>query len=336
MNQTWAVARQTIAEGVRMKLAIVFLVLIGMVVLGLPFSVAGDRSLAGAVQSFLSYALAATGVLLGLLTIFMSRSLSDEFVERQLFLIVTKPIPRWQFVLGKWVGIVLLNAVFLGFAGLTTYAMVKVLQRTHPPIDAQRDARELANEVLVARHAVRLTVPDFSKSAEAEFQRNLEEGVYAATPDLDLAVERARLERKHEARWRVVGPYEQRRFEFYSVLCDRSAGHELQLRYKTNISHYAPDEIFRGAWRFGNSTQLDSPRTPRGAVDFLKTVGVENETGPGPSPFVAVLQAHRCLEEKSVGARSCKREESQAYGPKETLVQRTRIPSRPPHSPVPF
>ena len=117
MSTIWAVARQMIAEGIRMKIALIFLVLIGMVVLGLPFSIKGDGSLTGAVQSFMSYGLNATGVLLGMLTIFMSRSLSDELVNRHIFLITTKPVPRWQFILGKWLGMAVLNAAFLSFAG---------------------------------------------------------------------------------------------------------------------------------------------------------------------------------------------------------------------------
>src|SRR3990172_935937 len=124
-----------IAEGIRMKIALVFLLLIGAVVLGLPFSVAGDSSLTGAVQSFLSYGLSATGLLLGMLTIFMSRSLSDELVHRQIFLVVTKPIPRWQYVVGKWLGITLLNAAFLTCSGLTIYGMVHYIQRTRQPAD---------------------------------------------------------------------------------------------------------------------------------------------------------------------------------------------------------
>ena len=78
-----------------MKIALIFLVLIGMVVLGLPFSIKGDGSLTGAAQSFMSYGLNATGILLGMLTIFMSRSLSDELGNRQIFLITTTPVhPR--------------------------------------------------------------------------------------------------------------------------------------------------------------------------------------------------------------------------------------------------
>ncbi len=252
MTTVWAIARHMIAEGIRMKLALVFLVLIGLVVLGLPFSISGDSSLTGAVQSFMSYGLSATGVLLGMLTIFMSRSLADELVGHQIFLVMTKPVSRWQYVLGKWLGMTILNAAFLLCSGVTIYGMVHYIKRTHPPIDDRYDKAELNNEVLVARHAVRCTLPDFTKPAEMEFEQNLEEGLYDSVPDFDPAVEKARLASKYEARWRVVGPLQMRVFEFENVLCDRSPDNHVQIRYKTDVSDYASDEIFRALWVFGD------------------------------------------------------------------------------------
>lgn len=253
MGRIWAVARQMIAEGVRMKIALVFVVLIAMVVLGLPFSVTGDSSLTGAVQSFMSYGLATTGVLLGMLTIFMSRSVSDELTGRQIFLLVTKPIPRWEYVVGKWLGITLLNAAFLACAGLTIYGMAHYIKHTHPPIDEQFDAAELNNEILVARHAGKAGLPNFMEDAELEYQRNLEEGLYADQPKFDPKEEKKRLAQKYEARWRVVGPGDGRIFEFENILCDRSPDNTIQLRYKADVSQYPPDEIYRAAWLFGDA-----------------------------------------------------------------------------------
>ncbi len=250
--KTWAVARQMIAEGIRMKIALVFIFLIGMVVLGLPFSISGDSSLTGAVQSFMSYGLTTAGFLLGMLTIFLSRSVSDEMVHRQIFLVMTKPLPRWQYVVGKWLGITLLNAAFLASVGLTIYAMIFYIRYTHPPADDRFDEAELKNEVLVARHALPFKLPDFSQSAEQEFQRNIEEGVYQDVPNFDPAKEKDRLMQKYNARWRVVGPGDFRIFEFENVLCNRSKDNTVQLRYKAQVSGYAPDEIFRALWRFGD------------------------------------------------------------------------------------
>ncbi len=250
--QIWAVARQMIAEGIRMKIALVFLVLVGLVVVGLPFSIAGDSSLTGAIQSFMSYGFAATSLLLGILTVFLSRSLADELVHHQILMVMTKPIPRWQFILGKWLGITTLNAVFLLAAGLTIYAMVGYIRMTHPPLEEQFDKQELTNEVLVARHAARTKLPDFTKPAKAELQKNLEQGVYDNLPAFDADEEVRRLSQKYEARWRIVQPLNSRIFEFETVLCDRSPSNFVQIRYKTVVSQYAPDEMFRAFWRIGN------------------------------------------------------------------------------------
>lgn len=235
-----------------MRIALVFLALIGLVVLVLPFSIQGDGSLTGAVQSFMSYSLSATGVILGMLTIFMSRSLAAELVERQIFLVLTKPIPRWQYIAGKWVGMMVLNAAFLGCAGLTMYGMVHYIKRTHPPIDERYDRASLENEVLVARHALRCKLPDFARPAKQELERNLEEGLYDNVPNFSPKAERARLAKKYEARWRVVGPLQKRVFEFENVLCDRSPGNTVQIRYKTEVSQYPSDEIFRAVWHIGD------------------------------------------------------------------------------------
>ncbi len=252
----WAVARQMIAEGIRMKIALVFLALIGAVIVGLPFSVEGDSTLSGAVQSFMAYGFSATAVLLSMLTIFMSRSLSDELVNRQIFLVMTKPVSRWQFVVGKWLGITCLNAVFLVSAGLTIYGMIHYIRISHGSgageAERSSERKALAEEVLVARHALRVVLPDFSKTAEREFDRNVEEGAYAGIPDFNVEAEKARLRKKHEARWRVVPPLSSRVFRFENVLCERSREVFIHLRYKADVVNYAPDEVLRAAWVFGD------------------------------------------------------------------------------------
>ncbi len=282
MTRTWAVARHMIAEGLRMKIAMVFLVLIGLVVLGLPFSIQGDSSLTGAVQSFLAYGLSATSVLLGVLTIFMSRSLADELAQRQIFLVMTKPIPRYQYILGKWLGITVLNSLFLCCSSLTIYAMVHYIKHTHPPIDQRYDEAQLKNEVLVARHALSCTLPDFRKPAEREFQRNLEEGLYENVPDFNFKKEQARLANKYEARWRIVRPLGTRVFEFRNVLCRRSPDERVQIRYKTDILQYAPDEVFRARWEAGDP----SKGTPLYQIPVRHVVG-RFHTVPVPADAVA-------------------------------------------------
>ncbi|RME39285.1 MAG: ABC transporter permease [Planctomycetota bacterium] len=255
--QVWTIARHTIAEGLRMKLALVFLGLIALVVLGLPFSVTEESSLTMAIQAFLSYALNATGFLLGLLTIFLSRSVSDDLVRQQIFLVVSKPVSRWHYIVGKWLGVTLMNVMFLAGTGLTIYGMVHVIRRVHPPLDPTFDRAELEHEVLVARHAIGVKVPydEFARQAEREVERNIEEGVYDNVEHFNREEEKRRLMRKYEARWRVVGPEQMRVFTFENVLVDRRRGAYVQIRYKTEVTQYPPDEIFRALWIVGDQAQ---------------------------------------------------------------------------------
>ncbi|MCG3131017.1 MAG: hypothetical protein FLDDKLPJ_01792 [Phycisphaerae bacterium] len=281
-----AVALHVVAEGVRMKIALVFLGLLAMIVLALPFSIKGDGSLTGAVQSYLSFSLSFTGFFLGVLTIFLSRSISDELVHRQSFLLFSKPLARWQYIVGKWAGMTIFNFVFLAFSFLCIYGMMHVILRTKPPVEdsytsgltptskvdierlAERkaligdgteptqsaDRLRLFTDVLTARHSTMFKVPDFTAVAEEEFEQRLREGFYdAATEPVDRAKEIERLKGKHEARWRIIPVFGQRVFEFENILCDRSPGNFIQLRYRAELYDYPPDEIFRSMWVVGDA-----------------------------------------------------------------------------------
>ncbi len=252
MGQIWAVARQMIAEGVRMRIALVFIALLGLIVLGLPFSVEGDSSVAGRVQNFMSFGLTGTSLLLGLLTILLSRSLSEELVNRHIYMTATKPVARWQFIMGKWVGVMALNSAFLAFAGLSMYGMIHYIKWSQPPVDPY-DKQELEEQILVARHSSKLKTPDFRSFAEAEFESRKEQGYYGERiKTIDEKYELADLTQKYEAQWRSV-PYGQvRPFEFEKILCERSPDKYVQLRYKTNVEAYESDEVFRADWLAGD------------------------------------------------------------------------------------
>lgn len=254
MNVTWAVARQMMAECIRMKIALVFLVLLAMLVVGLPFSIEEESPVTDAVQAFLSYSLSGTGALLGILTIFLSRSLADELVNRQILMVMAKPVPRWQYVLGKWLGMCLLNGMFLLFSAVVILGLVYGIRAFHPPLE-ELDAAKLENEVLVSRATSASQLPNFRRVAEAEFERRREQGSYDDVLDFNKERELARLTDKAHGRWRTVGPLETREFEFQNVLCARSADNRIQLRYKAEVFNYPLDEIFRSIWRFGDPAQ---------------------------------------------------------------------------------
>lgn len=122
-NQTiFAVARSTFAEGIRAKVATGFALVILISVPTFYFMATGDSTIKGRVQMFMAYSLGFSAFLLSLLTILFScRSLSREIETRQIFGLVTKPVPRWQILAGKWVGIMALNVALMTLVGIGTY-----------------------------------------------------------------------------------------------------------------------------------------------------------------------------------------------------------------------
>jgi hypothetical protein len=123
-----AVARTTIAEGVRTKAALGFALLVLASVPLFWLIAEGDGTIKGKVQMFITYSLGFAGFVLSLLTILFScRSLSNEIATRQIYGIVSKPVPRWQILTGKWVGVMSLNVILLGLVGLGTYVGTKAI-----------------------------------------------------------------------------------------------------------------------------------------------------------------------------------------------------------------
>ena len=240
-----------------MRIAAFFISLLALLVFGLPFVTRGDGTVSGAVQSFMTYSLTAVSFLLALLTLFMSRSLSDELVFRQILILMAKPLPRWQFILGKWVGIVGFNLALLTVSGVGIYGMVRYLAAFQPPRD-ELDGQRLRGEVLTARHHAGFQVPRelFRRIANQEFERRKEEGLYADAAGLDPEKAIAELQRMVEIAWRNIAPGEFRRFEFSNVLCDRDPDKTLQIHYKCLASNYPPDEIIRTSWQIGNPEKV--------------------------------------------------------------------------------
>jgi ABC-type transport system involved in multi-copper enzyme maturation permease subunit len=64
--------------------------------------------------------------LLGLATLWLGcGTLARDVEECQIQVVAVKPISRWQIWLGKWLGIMSLNAVLLGLAGLSIFLLLQ-------------------------------------------------------------------------------------------------------------------------------------------------------------------------------------------------------------------
>ena len=159
MTNVWAVTRTTFIQSLRSRVGLAAMVLLAVLLLAAPMMVNNGASpLADRIRTFLSYSVGLTGVILAVITIFLSTTFFCADVQRkQIFLLATKPLSRWQYVLGRWLGVILLDALLLALAGTGIYAGAQYL-RSQPHL-SPTDRRAVETEVFTARRKI---TPDYS------------------------------------------------------------------------------------------------------------------------------------------------------------------------------
>src|SRR2546423_3938302 len=126
MQKILAITWLTWKAALRFKLFLVIAALLVLAVVGLPLVIKDDGTAQGFTQIIITYTLTVTTGLLGLSTLWLAcGTLARDIEECQIQVIATKPIARWQVWIGKWLGIVSLNAVLLAIAGA---CLLRVLQ----------------------------------------------------------------------------------------------------------------------------------------------------------------------------------------------------------------
>ncbi len=138
MHSIWAVAENTVKQALRMKIAAAFVILLLVLLPVLGATVTGDGTLKGRLQTFVSYGLSLTSILLCLLSIIVSvYSLTSDIQQKQIYTVVTKPVRRFQLLLGKLLGVILLNAALLVLFSTIIYAITVYIPRHFKVTEAE-------------------------------------------------------------------------------------------------------------------------------------------------------------------------------------------------------
>lgn len=163
MQRVFAIALLTWKAAFRFRLFIVVAVLLLASVVGLPILIKDDGTARGFSQILLTYTLSVITALLGLSTLWLScGTLARDIEENQMQMVAVKPVARWQIWIGKWLGVVSLDAALLALAGICVFGLMH-WRAQKLPVEQQRILRE---EVLVARGSLK-EVP-FDLEAEVE------------------------------------------------------------------------------------------------------------------------------------------------------------------------
>jgi len=254
VRRIWAVARTTLREAVRTRTAGVILVTVLAVVVVSPFALRGTGALPERVQLVLNYSLSAAGFLLSILTVFLATSsLAGDIREKRIETIATKPVRRWQIVVGKWVGVMLLNVALVVVAGVFTYVLVRRVVGRESAAKDKDEWKQLEEDVYVARHTVDPTPPDFEALISEEIRRRRLAG---EMPE-DLTEQELRKRRRVQLRtyYNSLAPGEGRGRKMEHVT-PASRDEQLSVRYKviaTGPMEERPEE---------NTVELDWIITP--------------------------------------------------------------------------
>jgi hypothetical protein len=234
-----------------------------LAVVGLPLVIKDDGTARGFTQIILTYTLSAITALLGLSTLWLScGTLARDIEECQIQVVATKPIARWQIWLGKWLGIISLNAALLAISGACVYGLLQ-WRATKLPTDEQKILRE---QVLVARGSAK--EKSFDAEIDAAAAQALQERLKAnPVTTADLPEVQKQIREQVKAELEVVPPgYTSRPWQIdlgfaKNYLRDKP----LQLRVKFNAAQKSPTGTFLALWQVGGvpgATNLWRPETP--------------------------------------------------------------------------
>ncbi len=255
MRSVWAVARNTIAQALRMKVAAIVVILLLFVLPMMSRIMVGDGALQGKLQTFVSYGLGLMTVLLCILTIAVSTyTLSDDIKRKYIFLVVTKPIRRFQIILGKLLGIIILDVVLLTVFSAVIYTLVLLMPRF---TDAtQREIVQARNEFFTARFG--LTDPEDEDVIEERAGKALEklESTHQMPENMTRRDVLNQLIGHEKLKARSVGVYGKKVWEFENVRV-RDPNDTLFVRYKFSVTTTPPDDQVHGLWDIGDYRQIE-------------------------------------------------------------------------------
>jgi hypothetical protein len=248
MQRLIAIIWLTWKAAFRFRLFLVVAVLLLASVVGLPLLIKDDGTARGFTQILLTYTLSAITALLGLSTLWLAcGTLARDIEECQMQVVAVKPIARWQIWLGKWLGIMLLNAALLALSGASVYGLL--LWRAHRLPEDQRQI--LRDEVLVARAGAK--EPSILAKIERDADQVLRERL-AKNPvaRVDLPQVRKQILEQIKAEYQIVMPGYVR--EWRIDLGPAAAAHRDQplfLRIKFNAGDNSWSGNFVGLWQIG-------------------------------------------------------------------------------------
>lgn len=306
-HPVFAIARNLLNEAVRMKISLVFIVILLILLAVIPTALNEEQPLRYRVQQWMQYGTGFGYIVLALMTVFFcAASVAFEQRDKIIWQTVTKPVPAWAYITGKWFGVMVLNAVLLlvvsgGVFLFTQYlelqpargevAYHRIIDRTSEtgvrdtsireegqPDYRTLDRRLLEDQVLVARVGVEplRELPD-PQRVEQAVDRRIQE-MQTEDPNLEPTEAlrdglRREINEQARAFERAVPLGTIRVFVFRGLEEFIGSDKELSLRYQIQAGSNDPTELYTVGFRI-NNVNWPPAQTETGR-DGIRQVGLK-------------------------------------------------------------
>lgn len=289
-HPVFAIARNVLAEAVRMKISLVFIVLLFFVLAALPMLLNDNESLRYRVQSFLEYATGFTFLFVAMLVVFFgAATVSYEQREKVIWQTMTKPVAAWQYVLGKWLGVVSLAAILLCVSAIGVFEFTEYLR--WQPAQGERsafvplnedeniteDRLKLETQVLASRVAMLPVMPfgiddpRFDQAMEQHIENERRTNPDYSPDSAERRAIRSKMYMDERAQYLSIDPNAEQ-YETYTFEGLGEAKRQnlpLTLRYKINAEGNRPDATYLLTFVFPDGTILPPRRTGLGFSHYM-------------------------------------------------------------------
>lgn len=253
------VARTVILQATRLYVVWFVIAAVVLMLILLPGSLDPAERLNYRVSFYLVWSMRLATFMLSIMTAVLGcYTICSDLTGRQMFMLASKPVGRFQYLFGKWLGLMLLNIVLCTIVGVGVWLGARLLSQEPPPRPITQEAVNnyviTHNDVLAARvtaYPVPADVAQLGSMIKSEFDRLKAEfpGMY---PDKIEDLDEARLNElrgKAIATWHTIAPLGSRAYYFdgFKPLADAYANwiarqRELKAQYDQLIAERRNDE----------------------------------------------------------------------------------------------
>jgi ABC-type transport system involved in multi-copper enzyme maturation permease subunit len=253
------VAHTLLLEAIRQRISLACICGLLVLLPLLPLFISSRDPLRYQVQTFIARGTGLVFLVAAFLTLLLAcATVAFEIRDRQIWSVLTKPVTRFQYLIGKWLGLAVLDAVILLIGGVAVLVQVSLLSARQA--GSVEDAAALNSQVLVARASERPAYKSIdpielrdSVNREIENDSVLRGEIEAGAKSESDVVRQLRVQRITEfsTAQRTIAAGASRSYSFSGLLEARKAGISPMLRY---CFHSGPDsshEVYPVSFLFG-------------------------------------------------------------------------------------